>query len=65
MTTCSIFANPAIDTEKGAIALAGAYHRFLGEQAERPPREPDASRQDAFPALKQFLENLKVEKDAE
>lgn len=37
MATCSIFANPIIDTEEGAIALADAYDRFLKEEAERPP----------------------------
>lgn len=55
MATCSIFANPVIDTEEGAIALADAYDRFLEEQAKRPPREPDVSRQDEFPELKEFF----------
>ena len=41
MATCSIFANPIIDTEEGAKALADAYDRFLEEEARRPPEPPD------------------------
>ena len=37
MATCSIFANPIIDTEEGIQALADAYDRFLEEEAKRPP----------------------------
>ena len=37
MATCSIFANPIIDTEEGAQALADAYDRFLEEEAKNPP----------------------------
>ena len=37
MATCSIFANPIIDTDEGAQALADAYDRFLEEEAKKPP----------------------------
>ena len=37
MATCSIFANPIIDTEEGAMALADAWDRFLEEEAQNPP----------------------------
>lgn len=64
MATCSIFANPVIDTEEGAIALADAYDRFLEEQAKLPPKPLDVAGQDDYPELKRYFASREAAKAA-
>ena len=65
MATCSIFANPVIDTEEGAIALADAYDRFMEEQAKLPPKQADRSRAGEFPELQRFFSSRNTKKAAD
>lgn len=60
MATCSIFANPVIDTEEGAIALADAYDKFMEEQAKLPPKPLDVEGRDEFPGFKKLVEQMEA-----
>lgn len=61
MATCSIFANPIIDTEEGAKALADAYDRFLEEEAKNPP-EPVRAEPGRFKNILKILAEIDEEK---
>lgn len=60
MATCSIFANPVIDTEWGINALADAYDRFVEEQAALPPEPLDID-----PEKREVLERVMARVRAE
>ena len=62
MATCSIFANPIIDTEEGAIALADAYDRFVEEQAKLPKKPLDVGGKDEFPGFKKLVEQMEAKR---